>query len=71
MNNLNIVLEKVIMNNNEKLINNTVELMKTLATSQGNSITQTFNINPNNEIAYVKTPKWLAKKKLYHQSNKL
>ena len=64
MNNLNAALEKVLISNNEELINNTVKLMNTLACNQSNSVNkintkQTFNPNSGPNDTHAKTPKWL------------
>ena len=66
MNNLNNALEKAIISNNEELINDTIKLMNTLATSQVNNINlnkiNNIEQTPNtNEIAFVKTPEWLER----------
>ena len=62
MNALNATLKKAITNNNEILMNNTIELMKTLTTNQENNAKKMSNTNLNNETAYVKTPKWIDAK---------
>ena len=63
MNTLNVTLQIAITNNNQILMNNTIELMKTITTNQESNVKQTPNTSLNNEIAFVKTPKWIDKKK--------
>ena len=76
MDDLHIVLKKVIISNNEELMNNTIKLMNTLLitnqeikntiTNQENNINTTTNQenNINTETNYVETLDWIKKERV-------